>query len=191
MPKKKYLVDLTEAERAQLLDLVKKGKLSARKLNRAHILLQASEGATDETIAASLHIGQATVERTRKRFVEGNLERALNEDPRPGGKRKLDDKQEAFLIATACSTPPQGRKQWTMQLLAEALVRLKQVDSISDETVRRTLKKTSSSPGGEKNGASLRSVRSTSGTWKTSWSSMPNRRTHDGPGCALMNALTN
>jgi transposase len=110
-------------------------------------LLQASEGATDETIAASLHIGQATVERTRKRFVEGNLGRALNEDPRPGGKRKLDDKQEAFLLATACSAPPQGRKQWTMQLLAEALVRLQQVDSISDETVRRTLKKTSSSPG--------------------------------------------
>jgi len=147
MPKKKYLVDLTEAERTQLLDLVKKGTLSARKLNRAHILLQASEGATDETIAASLHIGQATVGRIRKRFVEGNLERALNEDPRPGGKRKLDDKQEAFLIATACSAPPEGRTRWTMRLLAEALVRLKQVEAISDETVRRTLKKTSSSPG--------------------------------------------
>jgi len=147
MPKKKYIVDLTETERAQLLGLIKKGKLSARKVTRAHILLQASDGVIDDLIAASLHVGRTTVERTRRRFVEGNLERALNEDPRPGGKRKLDEKQEAFLIATACSTPPHGRKEWTMQLLAEELVRLQQVESISDETVRRVLKKTHSNPG--------------------------------------------
>ena len=147
MPSKKYVVDLTDAERAQLLDLVKKGKISARKLNRAHILLQAGDGTTDETIAAALHIGRATVERIRRRFVEGNLEHALNEDPRPGGQRKLDDKQEAFLIATACSAPPSGRERWTMQLLANEMVRLKQVESLSDETVRRTLKKTRSNRG--------------------------------------------
>ena len=147
MPSKKYVVDLTDAERAQLLDLVKKGKISARKLNRAHILLQAGDGTTDETIAAALHIGRATVERIRRRFVEGNLEHALNEDPRPGGQRKLDDKQEAFLIATACSAPPRGRERWTMQLLANEMVRLKQVESLSDETVRRTLKKTRSNRG--------------------------------------------
>ena len=94
-----------------------------------------------------MHVGKATVERTRKRFVEGNLPRALNEDPRPGAKRKLDDKQEAFLIATACSTPPAGRPKWTAQLLAERMVELQQVDTLSDETVRRTLKKTSSSRG--------------------------------------------
>ena len=144
---KLYIVDLTDDERQQLLDLVKKGQVSARKLNRAHILLQAHDGATDEAIAAALHVGWATVERIRRRFVEGNLERALNEDPRPGRERLLDDKQEAFLIATACSTPPEGRKEWTMQLLADALVRLQQVEAISDETVRRTLIKTSSNPG--------------------------------------------
>jgi transposase len=147
MPKKLYVVNLNDDERPELLELVKKGKVSARKLTRAHILLQAHEGATDKEIAAALHVGSATVGRIRKRFVEGNLERALNDDPRPGGKRILDDKQEAFLIATACSTPPNGQKRWTMQLLANEMVRLKQVDSISDETVRRALKKTNSSPG--------------------------------------------
>jgi transposase len=147
MPNKVYIINLTDDERQQLLDLVKKGRASARKLNRAHILLQAHDGATDETIAASLHVGRATVERTRKRFVEGNLERALNEDPRAGRAPMLDDKQVAFLIATACSTPPDGQKRWTMQLLADQMVQLKQVEFISDETVRRTLKKTHSSPG--------------------------------------------
>jgi putative transposase len=147
MPKKLYIVNLTDDELQQLLDLVKKGRASARKLNRAHILLQAHDGATDEAIAASLHVGRATVERIRKRFVEGNLERALNEDHRAGPTPMLDDTQAAWLIATACSTPPDGQKRWTMQLLADEMVRLKQVESVSDETVRRVLKKTNSSPG--------------------------------------------
>jgi transposase len=142
-----YIVDLTEDERSELHDLIKQGKPSARKVARAHILLLADEGATDKAIAAALHVGKATVERTRKRFIEGNLPRALNEDPRPGAKRKLDDKQEAFLIATACSTPPAGRPKWTAQLLADRMVELQQVDTLSDETVRRTLKKTNSSRG--------------------------------------------
>lgn len=145
--RKIYVVDLTEDERSELRELIKKGKPSARKVARAHILLLADEGATDKEIATSLHVGDATVERTRKRFVEGNLVRALNEDPRPGRQPKLDDKQEAFLIATACSTPPAGRSKWTTQLLADRMVELKQVDAISDETVRRTLKKTNSSRG--------------------------------------------
>lgn len=147
MPKKLYIVNLTADERQQLFDLVKKGRASARQLNRAHILLQAHDGATDETIAASLHVGRATVERTRKRFVEGNLGRALNEDHRAGPAPKLDAKQEAWLIGTACSRPPEGQKRWTMQLLADQLVQLQQVEAISDETVRRTLKKTNSSRG--------------------------------------------
>lgn len=147
MPKKIYVVNLAEAERQRLLDLISKGTVAARKLNRAHILLQAHDGATDAVIAKALHVGQATVGRIRQRFVEGNLEHALNEDPRPGAQRKLDDKQEAFLIATACSTPPAGRTAWTMQLLADRMVEVKQVDTLSDETVRRTLKKTSSSHG--------------------------------------------
>jgi len=147
MPQKIHIVDLTEDERNELRDLIKKGNPSARKVARAHILLLADEGVTDQAIAASLHVGKATAERTRKRFVEGNLERALNEDPRPGAKRKLDAKQEAFLIATACSTPPDGRAKWTAQLLADRMVALQQVDTLSDETVRRTLKKTHSSRG--------------------------------------------
>ena len=140
--RKKYIVELLAEERTQLLDLIKKGTVSARKLTRAHILLRADEDATDDTIALALHVNRSTVERTRKRFVEGNLDLALAERPRPGGKRSLDAKQEAFLIATTCSAPPAGQLRWTMQLLADELVALGRVPTISDETVRRTLKKT-------------------------------------------------
>ena len=142
MPKKKYIVSLESDEHKDLLAMTKSGKLSARRLNRIHILLQAADSADDKMIASSLHIGTATVARIRQRFVEGGVEHALTEDHRLGGKRKLDDKQEAFLIATACSAPPEGRKTWTMQLLADRLVQIKTIDTISDETVRRTLKKT-------------------------------------------------
>jgi transposase len=139
--RKIYVVTLTDDERSSLLDLTKKGSASARKISRAQILLHAADGAADHEIAKALRVGHSTVERTRKRFVEGGVERALNELPRPGAKRKLDGKQEALLIATACSTPPEPRARWTMQLLADKLVELKVVDGISDETVRRTLKK--------------------------------------------------
>jgi hypothetical protein len=94
----------------------------------------------------------ATVERVRKRFVEEGLEAALRERPRPGGQRKLDGKQEAFLIALACSTPPEGRTAWTMELLAHTLVELRVIDAISDETVRRTRKQTRSSRGRKRPG---------------------------------------
>jgi transposase len=144
---KKYIVTLTEDERAQLVALTKRGKVSARRLTRAHVLLQADAGLADEAIAQALRVGTATVERLRKRFVEEGLEAALGERPRPGGHRKLDGKQEAFLIALACSTPPEGRACWTMQLLADKLVEVRVVEAISDETVRRTLKKTPSSRG--------------------------------------------
>ena len=112
---KKYLVNLADDERAQLLALTKRGKVSARRLSRAHILLQADTGLSDDAIAQALHLGTATVERIRKRFVEEGLEAALCERPRPGGQRKLDGTQEAFLIALACSAPPEGRTCWTMQ----------------------------------------------------------------------------
>ena len=138
----KYLVSLTDAERESLLALTKKGSVAARKLTRAHVLLHVDAGAKDDTIAQALHIGTATVERIRKRFVEGGVDGALTERPRPGGTPKLDGKGEATLVAWACSTPPDERKQWSMQLLADKLVELKLVDTISDETVRRTLKKT-------------------------------------------------
>ncbi len=139
--RKIYVVTLTDDERSNLLDLTKKGTASARKIGRAHIVLHAADGASDDEIAKALHVGRSTVERTRKRFVEGGIERALNEQPRPGAKRKLDGKQEALLIATACSTPPEPRARWTMKLLADKLVELKVVETISDETVRRTLKR--------------------------------------------------
>ena len=150
---KRYIVTLTEDERAHLMALTKKGKVAARKLTRAHILLQADAGGIDAAIAGALHVGMATVERVRKRFVEEGLEAALCERPRPGGQRKLEGKQEAFLVALACSTPPEGRTLWTMQLLADKLVELRVIDTISDETVRRTLKKTRSSRGSKRPGA--------------------------------------
>ena len=141
MPKKIYIVDLTKEERTQLLDFIKSGKHSARKLNRARILLLADEGKADGEIAEALHTGTATVQRTRQRFVEGNLGGALNERPRPGGQKKLDEKGEVILETLAHSQPPEGRKRWTLQLLADRLVQLKLVDSISYETVRQELKK--------------------------------------------------
>jgi transposase len=141
MPQKIYIVDLTKEERTHLLDFIKSGKHTARKLNRARILLLADEGKADGEIAKALHTGTATVQRTRQRFVEGNLAGALNERPRPGGQKKLDGKAEAILETLAHSKPPEGRKRWTLQLLADRLVQLKVVGSISYETVRQELKK--------------------------------------------------
>ena len=116
---KKYLVTLTSEEREVLLALTKRGTVAARKLRRAPILLPAAAGATDEAIAPALHAGMATVERVRQRFVEQGLEAARTERPRPGGKRKLDGRTEAFLVALACSIPPDERKCWTMPRLAD------------------------------------------------------------------------
>ena len=141
MPKKIYIVDLTEEERSYLLDFVRHGKSSARKYNRARILLLADEDRSDREIAEVLHTGTATVPRIRRRFVEGNLDGALNERPRLGGEKKLDEKGEAILETLAQSEPPAGRKRWTLQLLADRLVELRVVDSISHETVRQELKK--------------------------------------------------
>jgi Homeodomain-like domain len=112
---KRYIVPLTEDERAHLRALTKKGKVAARQLTRAHSRLQADARGIDAAIAAALHVGIATVERVRKRFVEEGLEAALCERPRPGAQRKLDGRQEAFLIALAGRTPPEGRTSWTMQ----------------------------------------------------------------------------
>ena len=142
---KKYIVELTTEEREQLLELTRKGKSSARKVKRAQILLLADEGKTDEAIVEALHVGVATVERIRKRLVLEGLPVALNDRPRPGARCKLDAKAEAVLETLAQSKPPQGRKKWTMQLLADRLVELKVVDTISGETVRRTVKKSGSS----------------------------------------------
>jgi transposase len=146
MPKKKYLVDLSADERETLLLLVRRGKHSSRKLTRARILLSAADGLTDEQIVTALKTAFATVERTRKRFVEEGLG-CLNERPRCGQARKLTGKQEAHLIAIACSTPPTGHARWTLRLLADKVVELNFADSIARETVRQVLKKTNSSLG--------------------------------------------
>jgi transposase len=146
MPKKKYVVTLTDDERTQLQQLLRGGKAAIRKVTRARILLKASDGWHDQRIAEALNIGRATVERTRRRFVEENLA-ALDERPRPGNKPKLDARAEARLIAEACSAAPDGQKRWTLSLLADRVVQLKLAESYSYEAVRRVLKKTSSSRG--------------------------------------------
>jgi transposase len=146
MPQKKYLVDVSSDEREELRQLIKRGKHSSRKVTRARILLLAADGQTDEQIVGALATAFATVERTRKRFVEEGLG-CLDERPRRGQVPKLTGKQEAHLIAIACSTPPGGRLRWTLRLLAEKVVELGFVSSIARETVRQVLKKTNSNRG--------------------------------------------
>jgi transposase len=143
MPAKKYIVELSDEERAELHELTSKGKQAARKIRRAQILLKSDEGWKDEEIIKALNTSRSTVERTRRRYVEGGLEKALNEDPRPGARRKLDGRGEAYLVALTCSDPPDEHERWALRLLADELVELGIVESISPETVRQYLKKTS------------------------------------------------
>ena len=135
----RYRVTLTQYERNELSALLSGGKSPARKLKRAQILLAADAGVSDEDIALSVGVGGSSVYRTKRRFVEGNLERALSEEPRPGAERKLTGKEEALLVATACSNPPAGRARWTLELLAGEMVKLTAHESVSRETVRRRL----------------------------------------------------
>lgn len=143
MSKKLYLVNLNEDERSLLAELTTKGTIKARQMKRALILLKADEGLTDPQITQAVNVSRPSVERIRKRYVEGGLEKALREDPRPGRKRLLDGRTEAHLIATACSAAPHGHDHWTLRLLAGKLVELGVVETISHETVRTTLKKMS------------------------------------------------
>jgi transposase len=146
---KKYRVTLTDEERAGLEALISRGKGDARKLAHARILLQADEAAggpalTDDEVAAALGASTRTVERVRRRFVEEGLDSALM--PKPTKRiyaRALDGAQEAHLIALACSAPPDGKKRWTLRLLAERVVELGHAETVSHETVRRLLQKTS------------------------------------------------
>ena len=171
---KKYIVRLSEAERTELSRQVKTGKMAAQKRLHAQILLHADvggarQGWTDENIAQACGVSTRTVERVRQRLVERGLEAALNRAPKSGHKaRRLDGKGEAHLVALMCSDPPEGRNRWTLQLLADQLVELKQVETISLECVRQTLKKTTLNRGSTKNGASpRRPTRSSSVPWKT------------------------
>ncbi|HKZ41527.1 MAG TPA: helix-turn-helix domain-containing protein [Candidatus Hodarchaeales archaeon] len=139
MPKL-YIVKLSDEERKKLLTMVNTGVNSARGIIRARILLLSDEGKIDEDIAEALKIHTHRVARIRKRFAEGGLEKALNERPRSGKPLSLDEKGEATLIALACSDPPGGHTVWTLQLLANKLVQLQVVDTLSYETVRLYLK---------------------------------------------------
>jgi transposase len=152
--KKLYHVKLTDEERKQLRDITSKGKTGARKINRARVLLLADTGKRDQEIRDRVGVKASFVERTRQRFAEGGVERALNDRARPGRPRLLDAKQEAFLVALTCSDSPAGHETWTMRLLADKMVELKIVEDISYETIRQTLKKTSLSPGSKNAGAS-------------------------------------
>jgi transposase len=148
---KKYRVTLTPEERDELGALISRGKADARKLAHARILLQVDEapggpGRADADVAASLDTSTRTVERVRQRFVEQGLGPALL--PKPTKRiyaRALDGRQEAHLIALACSGPPEGKKRWTLRLLAERMVALGHVDSLSHEAVRQALERTRSS----------------------------------------------
>ncbi|MBB4383362.1 transposase [Bradyrhizobium sp. SBR1B] len=135
----RYRIELSQAEREELTAMLGSGKCAARKLKRAQILLAADGGRRDEEIARTVSVSLSTAYRTKRRFVEGNLERALSEEPRPGAERKLMGKEEALLVATACAKPPAGRKRWTLTLLANAMVKLTDHDSLSGETGRRRL----------------------------------------------------
>ena len=149
---KKYIVELTSEERKQLQQLVKKGKVPGYKIRHAQMLLKADQGNhgpgwPDVQVAEVFASHVTTVERLRKRFIEQGLETALERNKRNNYARKLDGDAEAHLIAIACSAPPAGRSEWSLRLLADRLVELSVVDSVSYMTVSRTLKKTNLSRG--------------------------------------------
>jgi transposase len=141
-----YIVELEENEKNELKELLRGGSQKVRKVKRAQILLAADQGLTDEKVADFVDAGTSTVYRTRRKYVEGGLAHALTENQRPGGKRKLSNKDEALLFALACTDPPTGRAKWTMELLAGGLVQLTEHESLSKETVRRRLEENKLKP---------------------------------------------
>ena len=148
---KRYKVTLDVDERQHLHDLIAAGQAAARKLTHARILLKADDGLSDEEIAVALHVGTATVGRTRQRFVEENLG-ALDEHACPGARRKLTGKQDAHVIAVACPPAPAGHTRWTLRLLADKVVDLGFADAMAHETVRQVLHKTNSNRGSSSHG---------------------------------------
>ena len=142
MPAKIYNVCLSDGQTQSLFDIIHTGRHKARKITRARILLLASAGQSDEEIVLALHTSLSTVQRVRKRFVKEGLLAALEEKARPGQPEKLSGADEALLTAIACSQAPEGRSRWTLRLLADRLVELKVVPSVSHVTVLNILKKT-------------------------------------------------
>lgn len=152
---KKYIVDLTTEERSDLEGRLRGGQMSVRKVKRIQILLKADEDWSDERIAEAIDVGLSTVERTRRKFVERGLDGAItNRRPRREYPRKLDGKAEAHLIALMCGPAPAGYARWSLRLLADELVKIEgvEIENISYETVRQTLKKTNLSLGAKNNG---------------------------------------
>lgn len=137
-----HRIRLTDDERATLIALTRRGESNTRRITRARVLLLADRGTTDRAIADALTIHPRTCQRLRQRACQEGVLAALDDRARPGAPRLLDETQEAHLIALACSDAPDGRETWTMQLLADRLIDLKLVTTISDETVRRTLQQT-------------------------------------------------
>ena len=152
----KHVVHLSTEEKSTVRRLTATGKTAARKIKRAAILLMSDAGQSDEAIKAALQTSLSTIHRTRQRYVEAGLEGALTEQPRPGRPVAFDGKVEAQMIAIACSKAPNGRKHWTMQLIADRLVELKTVERICDESVRLRLKKVPSSLGNISSGVCLK-----------------------------------
>ena len=144
---KRYGVTLTDEERQDLEALARKRTASVRMVRRAQALLLAADDKTDEVIAEQLRMSVATLERLRRRFVEEGLEASLRERPRPGARPKLGPTEQAFVVALACTKPPEGRERWTMQLLADRVVELRIVPDITDEAIRLLLKRPGSSRG--------------------------------------------
>jgi transposase len=140
MPKKQYLVHLSADERATLLGMLQSGTHKARTLMRARVLLLADDGRIDADIAERVLVVRQTVERVRQRFAEGGLERALYDRPRKGAERLLSPEDEALLVALACSPAPDGQDAWSLQLLADELVAMERVASVSKSTISRRLK---------------------------------------------------
>ena len=153
MVREKYAVRLTSEERDQLERLIRAGRISARITARARILLKTGEGWNAPRVAQALDVSENTVLRTKQRFAEGGLEGVLKDRVQAHRYRKLDDRGEAHLIALACSDAPEGHERWNLRLLAERMVELGVVGSLSHETVRLHLKKTCLNPGRRKNGA--------------------------------------
>ena len=154
MVAEKYAVRLSPEDQAQLDGLIRRGQCSARVINRARILLKTDDGWSASQVAVALDTSPRTVFRTKRRYAEEGLGGVLHDHPQANRYRKLDDRGEAHLIALACSDAPEGHDHWTLRLLADKVVELGLVASLSHETVRLRLKKTPSSPGGSNSGAS-------------------------------------
>ncbi len=150
---KVHRITLTDADREHLTEITRRGTAKARDIRRAQALLRAARGQTDATIAEAIGVHARTVARWRERAATHGVTQAIVDRPRPGAKRLLDTVAETALIATACSAAPDGHARWTVRLLADRLVELEVVPSVSYETVRRTLKKTFSNPGASNTGA--------------------------------------